>query len=41
MLSIQQNNIFYTYDKVGKVTMPTDSKGQINWIGFRGASKAE
>lgn len=34
-------NIFYTYDKVGKVTMPTDSKGQINWIGFRGASKAE
>lgn len=34
-------NIFYTYDKVGKVTMPIDSKGQINWIGFRGASKAE
>ena len=34
-------NVFYTYDKVGKVTMPIDGRGQIDWAGFRGASKAE
>lgn len=34
-------NVAYTSDEVGKVSMPILNNGDIDWVGFHGSSKAE